>query len=79
MAGEQRIVPRPLAIEGETVAIVPDADDSRIPLDPADRPRHRNRHLGRGGPQRGLQRIFTEQVQDIGDEQFLMLLFVMTA
>ena len=48
-------------------------------LDPANRPRHRDRHLGRGGPDRKFERIFAEQMQDIGDEQFLMLLLVMAA
>ena len=72
-------MPRRLAIEREAVAVMADFRDAAAMLDPTHRPGHRDRNLARCRPQCGFQRIFREQVQDVGDEQFLMLLLMMAA
>ncbi len=76
---EQRVVPRRLAIEREAVAVMPHPRDPGVAFDPADRARHLDRHLARRGPDRGLERIFRKQMEDVGHQQFLVLLLVMTA
>ena len=79
MGVKQRGMPRPLAIEGEAIAGVTDLDHAAALLDPPRRAGHRHRRLAIGRPDRGLDRIFAEQVKNIGQQQFLMLLFVMAA
>ena len=73
-------MPRPLAIEGEAVAVVSDLDHAAVEraiasgqtIDFADR--------DRAGVFIGwTQGALREQVQDIGQQQFLVLLFVIAA
>ncbi len=72
-------VARAFAIKRETLALVPDLDQSARKtsiglraVDEFDRQRDRF-------SVRRAQRILREQVQDIGQQEFLMLLLVMTA
>ena len=78
MRHQQGGVTRSLAIEREPVALMPDLDDPALARDPADRPRHLDRHFPRCGPHRWLQRVLRKHVQDVRHQQFLVLLLVMT-
>ena len=79
MRAEQRRMTRPLAIEREIVAHMPDLGHRGSTFDPAKRPRHFHRHFPRRGPDRGLDRVLRHQMQHIGNQQFLMLLLMMAA
>ena len=73
-------MPRPLAIEGEALAVVPDLDDAAIVLaiirwravGPGDRDRA-------GIPIGRTQGVLREQVKDVGEQKLLMLLFMIAA
>jgi len=79
VGAEQRLVARPFCIKGKAIADMADVDDPAGMRDPTDRPRHRDRHFARRWPDRGFGRVLREQMQDVGDQQFLMLLFMMAA
>ena len=72
-------MPRAFAVERETLPVVTDLGGTGTTLDPAHRLRRHARPSGLGGPQRGRERVLREQMQQIGDEQFLVLLLVMRA
>ncbi len=77
---DQRTMPRPLAIEGEAFAVVSDFHYAAIEL-----PIGRRRAIGLADRNWAwifvsrTQRVLREQVQDIGQQQFLMLLFMIAA
>ena len=77
---EQHAMPRPLAIEGEACAVVSDLHHAAIEL-----PIGRRRAVGLADRDRAgilvgrTQRVLREQMQDVGEQQFLMLLFVIAA
>ena len=56
-----------------------DLDHAAAPLDPSDRAGHCDRHLGHAGPDRRREWVHREMMEDIGEEEFLMLLLMMTA
>ena len=73
-------MPRPLAIEAEACAVVSDLHHAAIEL-----PIGRRRAVGLADCDRArilvrrTQRVLREQVQDISEQQFLMLLFMIAA
>src|SRR5215207_799445 len=75
MRGEQRWVTRPLAVEGEALALGPDLDDAR----PA---RVESHGLDRAAGNAGklaigrLERVLGESGEDVGQQQLLVLLLV---
>src|SRR5690242_16227871 len=76
---KQGAVPGTYAIEREMRAVMADLDHAAGMLDPARRTGHANWYLARAGPDRGLDRIFRKQMKNVGQQQFLVLLLVMTA
>ncbi len=77
---DERAMPRPLAIEGEARAIVSHLNDAAVEL-----PIGRRRAVGladRDGAWIFIgrtQRVLREQMQNVGQQQFLMLLFMIAA
>ena len=71
-------VARPLAIIGETVAVMAGLDETALVADPFERPLLRQAdRLGR--PVGGQQRIVRQRMQEVGDQQLLVLHLVMAA
>src|SRR5690606_31239787 len=73
---QQTAMARRLAIEGEAVPSRADLDDARSTVDEPQRYRRRRRRRQRPAEYR-QQRVQREQVLDVGQQQFLMLLLVM--
>src|SRR5947209_2530176 len=69
---------RALVVIGEARAGMPDGRDPLFKINKA-RGWWRRGFLERPFAEYGMQRVFGENVLDIGDEQFLMLLLVMNA
>ncbi len=76
-AFEPDAVRRPLVVERERVAVVPDASDAGRPFDEARGRRRRPPLERRGRAIRGSQRILPEVMLQVGQQQLLVLLLVM--
>ena len=75
-------MPRPFVVVGKSVAIVADLDDCFVEIDKlvAARRLPASRSALRVALAKNrIERVLREDVLDVGDEQFLMLLFVMNA
>ena len=78
--GQQHLMARSLAVEGKAAAVMADLDHAGCPVDPC----HRRglpclRRVGHVGVRHRRHRILREQMQQIGQQQFLMLLFMRDA
>ncbi|MDO9369233.1 MAG: hypothetical protein Q7T68_11750 [Sphingopyxis sp.] len=76
---EERIVTRALAIESEAIAAMPDRRHAGGALDPFHRGKLRNFTRDHILPHRRAKRILREEMLQIGEQQFLMLLLVVDA
>ncbi len=76
--GQQHVVARSLAVEGEAASVMSGRHDAFGALDPLHRGKRRNftRDPFFGGPHGGAERVLREEVLEVGEQQFLMLLFV---
>ena len=77
----ERIVARAFAIEREPVVAMPNRGDARSALDPFHRGNTAQLHsrLPFGFPHRRAERVLREEMFEVGQQQFLMLLFVLDA
>jgi hypothetical protein len=62
------------AIEREAGAIVPDLDWALTPFHPANRGRRGGVLCGSRSPNRRQERVLRKQMEDVGEDEFLMLL-----
>ena len=76
--GDQFVVPRRLVVEAKAVAVVADRMNARGHIDKTARTVCRARRLPAGVVNR-IGRVLREGVQDVGEQQFLVLLLVMQA
>src|SRR3546814_10203280 len=67
-----------LVVIGEALAVMTDAPDATVEADPAQRSRGLRRHRPERREGRP-QRVVREQVQDVHEQQFLVLLLVVDA
>ena len=72
---------RPFAVEREAVAGMADRGDARLALEPFHGGKLRNftRDCRFGLPDRRAERVLREEMLEVGEQQFLMLLFVLDA
>ena len=70
---------RPFVVVGKSGAVVADLDHCFVELDEVHRRRLRGDDVDLALAKDRIERILREDVFDVGDEQFLMLLLVMNA
>ncbi|MCY1362233.1 hypothetical protein D9M69_489380 [compost metagenome] len=74
------LVARPLAVKGKALAAMADLDHAAVEADPVGRRARVGDHrLGQLRRKGRPQRILREQVQDVGQQQFLVLLLMLQA
>ena len=79
VGGEEDAVARTFAVEGEAAVVGADLDDALAAAMPAQAARPRSRRARGKLAISGLERILGERREDVGEEQFLVLLLVIDA